>query len=93
MSKRFQNWVRTWIEDNVLPHANTDIETDAARAERLTKKLLADAVAANFKTFEIEEERDRVLRQIGAAISERTDFDIDAYQLAWRLSMEHEDGD
>ncbi len=93
MSKRFQNWVNTWVEDNVLPHANTDIETDEARAQRLTKKMLAEAFAANFKRFEIEEEQERVLRQIRAAISERTDFDIDAYQLAWRLSMEHEDGD
>ena len=93
MSKRFQRWVETWIEDNVLPHANTDIETDAARAERLTRKLLADAAAANFKKYEIEEERERVQRLIGAKISERTDFDIAAYMLAWQLAMEHEDGD
>jgi hypothetical protein len=93
MSKRFQNWVRTWIEDNVLPHANTDIETDEARAQRLTKKMLAEAVAANFKKAEIDEEQDRVLRQIRGAISDRQEFDIDAYQLAWRLAMEHEDGD
>jgi hypothetical protein len=93
MSRRFQNWVNTWVEDNVLPHANTDLETDEARAVRLTKKLLADAAAANFKKTEIEEERDRVLRQVRTAITDRKDFDIDAYQLAWQLAMEHEDGD
>ncbi len=93
MSKRFQRWVATWIEDNVLPHANVDIETDEARAKRLTKTMLADATEAGFSKLEIEEERERVPLLVQAAIAERTDFDIGAYTLAWQLAMEHEDGD
>lgn len=93
MSKRFQRWVETWIEDNVLPHANVDIESDEARAKRLTKNMLADAAGDGFSKFEIEEERERVPRLVQAAIANRTDFDIDAYTLAWQLAMEHEDGD
>lgn len=93
MSKRFQRWIETWVEENVLPHANADIETNEARATRLTKKMLADAAAAGFPKFEIEEERERVLRQIQTAISDRTDFDPDAYRLAWQLAQENEDGD
>lgn len=93
MSKRFQRWIDEWAEENVLPHANTDIETNDARALRLTKKMLADAHAAGFPKHEIEEEKNRVLRQIQKAISERSDFDPDAYMLAWKLAFENEDGD
>ena len=93
MSKRFQRWVETWIEENVAPHANADIESSDERAARLTKKMLADAAGAGFAKPEIEEERDRVLRRIQAAISDRADFDIASYTLAWQLAQEHEDGD
>lgn len=93
MSKRFQRWVETWIEDNVNPHSNTDIESNAARAERLTKNMLTEAARAGFPRFEIEEERERVLRLVQAAVADSTDFDIDTYKLAWQLAMEHPDGD
>ena len=93
MSKRFQRWVETWIEDNVNPHTNADIESNEAREERLTKKMLADAAGAGFSKFEIEEERERVPRLVQAAVSDSTDFDIDTYKLAWMLAMEHPDGD
>jgi hypothetical protein len=93
MSKRFQRWIAEWSEENILPHANLDIESNDARALRLTKKMLADAHAAGFPNFEIEEEKDRVLRMIQKAISERTDFDPEAYKLAWQLAFENEDGD
>ena len=93
MSKRFQRWIGEWAEENVLPHANLDIESNEARAMRLTKKMLADAAAAGFSKSEIEEEKDRVLRQIQNAISDRADFDADAYRLAWQLAQENEDGD
>src|SRR5262249_37509813 len=93
MSKRFQRWVETWIEDNVNPHSNTDIESYAARAERLANKLLAEASGSGFSKIEIEEERARVLPMVKAAVSSGTDFDIDAYQLASELAQEHEDGD
>lgn len=93
MSKRFQRWVETWIEDNINPHSNADIESNAARAERLTRQMLGEAGGAGFSKAEIEEERERVLGQVHAAVSDSTDFDIDAYQLAWQLAMEHPDGD
>jgi hypothetical protein len=93
MSKRFQRWVETWIEDNVNPHVNTDIESNEARAERLTRKMLADAAGAGFSKFEIEEERERVPPLVQAAVADSTDFDIDAYKLKSQLAMENEDGD
>ncbi|MGD9739590.1 MAG: DUF768 domain-containing protein [Bauldia sp.] len=93
MSKRFQNWVDTWIEENVNPHSNTDIETKDARAERLTDKLFADAAAAGFQKFEIDEERTRVGPRVRAAVVDTTEFDIDHYKLKSQLAMEHEDGD
>lgn len=93
MSKRFQRWVETWIEENVHPHANVDIESNEARAVRLTEELFVQADAAGFSKFEIEEERKRVPRLIQAAVSDSTEFDIDAYILKSQLAMENEDGD
>jgi len=45
MSKRFLRWVETWIEENIPPGANPDIESNEARAERLMEKLFAEAAA------------------------------------------------
>lgn len=93
MSKRFLRWVETWIEDNIPPGANPDIESHEARAKRLTEKLFAEAAAANFSTFETEEERERVPPLVRAAVVDSTDFDIDAYHLKSQLAQENEDGD
>ncbi|OYV76644.1 MAG: DUF768 domain-containing protein, partial [Chromatiales bacterium 21-64-14] len=35
MSKRFLRWAETWIEENIPPGANPDIESHEARAGRL----------------------------------------------------------
>ena len=43
VSKRFLRWAETWIEENIPPGANPDIESHEARAERLTEKLYAEA--------------------------------------------------
>ncbi len=93
MSKRFQTWVETWVEDNIVPGAHVDIESDEARAERLTEKMFAEAAGEGFSKYEIEEERKRVLRVVLAVVSSHVEFDIDRYHLAWQLAMEHEDGD
>lgn len=93
MSKRFLRWVETWIEDNIPPGANPDIESHEARAERLTKKLFADSAAVGFNPFETEEERERVPPLVRAAVQDSTDFDIDAYVLKSQLAQENEDGD
>ncbi len=93
MSKRFLRWVGTWIEENIPPGANPDIESHAAKANRLTAKLFAEALAAGFTTFETEEERERVLPLVLAAVSDSTDFDVDAYRLKSELARENEDGD
>lgn len=93
MSKRFQRWAQTWIEDNIPPGANPDIESHEARTERLTEKLFAAAAAANFSKFETEEERERVAPLIRTAVADSTDFDIDTYRLKSLLAMENEDGD
>ncbi|UCH54076.1 MAG: DUF768 domain-containing protein [Pseudomonadota bacterium] len=93
MSKRFMRWVEAWIEEHILPGANPDIESHEARAKRLTEKLFAEAAAANFPQFEIEEERERIVPRVLAAVSDSTDFDIDAYHLKSQLAQENEDGD
>jgi hypothetical protein len=93
MSKRFLRWVQTWIEEHIPPGANPDIESHEARAKRLTLKLFADATAAGFTSLETEEERARVLPLVVAAVSDSTDFDIDAYRLKSQLAQENEDGD
>ena len=93
MSKRFLRWVDTWIEDNIPPGANPDIESHDARAKRLTEKLFAAATEAGFSAFEISEEKDRVPPLVLIAVSDSTDFDIDAYRLKSQLAQENEDGD
>jgi hypothetical protein len=93
MSKRFMRWVDTWIEDNIPPGANPDLECYAARAKRLSEKLFAEAAAAGFNSAETEEERVRVAPLVLAAVSDSTDFDIDAYGLKSQLAQENEDGD
>jgi len=93
MSKRFLRWAGTWIEENIPPGANPDLETHEAKAKRLTEKLFADAVAAGFTAFETEEERERVPPLVMAAVADSTDFDIDTYRLKSELASENEDGD
>ncbi len=93
MSKRFMRWVETWIEENIPPGANSDLESNEARAKRLTEKLFAEAAAASFTKFETEEERERVTPLILAAVADSTDFDVNAYHLKSQLAMENEDGD
>jgi hypothetical protein len=93
MSNRFLRWAETWIEDNIHPGANPDIESHAARAKRLTEKLFAEAAAAKFSNFETEEERERITSRVQTAVSDSTDFDIDAYHLKSQLAQENEDGD
>ena len=93
MSKRFLRWVETWIEENILPGANPDIESHEARAKRMLEKLLTEAMKGGFTSFETEEERERVSPLVLAAVSDSTDFDINAYHLKSQLAQENEDGD
>ena len=93
MSKRFLRWAGAWIEENIPPGANPDIESHEARAERLSEKLFAEAAEAGFTNVETEEERARVLPLVLTAVSDGTDFDIDAYRLKSQLAQENEDGD
>ncbi len=93
MSDRFLRWVKTWIEEKIPPGANSDIESHEARAKRLTENLFAEAAAAGFSKFETEEERERVPPLVRAAVTDSTDFDINAYHLKSQLAQENEDGD
>jgi hypothetical protein len=93
MSKRFLRWVDTWIEENIPPGANPDLESHEAKATRLSEKLFTEAAAAGFTTFETDEERERVPALVLTAVSDSTDFDIDAYDLKSQLAQENEDGD
>jgi len=93
MSKRFHRWAKTWVEENIPPGANPDIESHEARAKRLMKQMFAEAAAANFSKIETDEERERIAPLVLAAVSDTTEFDIDAYKLKWLLAGEHEDGD
>ena len=93
MSKRFLRWAETWIEDNIPPGANHDIESHDARAKRLMDEMFAEAAAANFSNSETKEERERIAPQVLAAVSDSTDFDFDTYTLKYLLAQETEDGD
>jgi hypothetical protein len=93
MSKRFLRWVETWIEENIPPGANSDIESHQVRSDRLSAKMFAEAAAAGFTHFETEEERERIQPLVLAAVSDSTDFNIDAYHLKLQLAQENEDGD
>ena len=93
MSKRFLRWAETWIEDNIPPGANPDVESHAARAKRLTEQLFAEAAAAKFSNFEADEERERIASLVLAAVVDSTDFDYDTYTLKYLLAQENEDGD
>lgn len=93
MSKRFLRWVETWIEDNIPPGANPDIERHEDRAKRLTEQLFAEADAAGFTQYETDEEREHVTPRVLTAVADSTDFDIDAYVLKSQLAQENEDGD
>jgi len=93
MSKRFLRWAETWIEDNIPPGANPDVESHAARAKRLTEQLFAEAAAAKFSNFEADEERERIASLVLAAVADSTDFDYDTYTLKYLLAQENEDGD
>jgi len=93
MSDRFLRWAKTWIEENIPPGANPDIESHDAKAKRLSGKLSSEAAAEGFTSSEIEAERERVLPLILTAVSDSRDFDIDAYRLKSQLARENEDGD
>lgn len=93
MSKRFLKWVDAWIEENIPPGANPDIESHDAKAKRLSEKLFAEAAAAGFTKSETDAERERVAPLVLAAVSDATDFDVDAYFLKSQLAQENEDGD
>ncbi|WP_295640316.1 DUF768 domain-containing protein [uncultured Methylibium sp.] len=93
MSKRFLRWVETWIEENIPPGANPDLESHPAKARRLLEALFAQATEAGFKSAEVDEERERIAPLVLTAVSDSTDFDIDAYRLKSQLAQENEDGD
>ena len=93
MSNRFLIWAEAWIEENILPGANTDVESYEVKAKRLMGELYAEAAEAKFKKFETKEERENIARQILAAVSDTRDFDYDTYKLKFLLAEELEDGD
>lgn len=93
MSKRFLRWVETWIEENIPPGANPDLESHEAKAKRLSEKLYTEAAAEGFTNVETDEEREHVAPLVLAAVADSTDFDIDAYHLKSLLAQENEDGD
>jgi hypothetical protein len=55
--------------------------------------LFAEAAAAGFTAIETQEERANVSPLVLAAVSDSTDFDINAYRLKSELAQENEDGD
>ncbi|MEA2094174.1 MAG: DUF768 domain-containing protein [Pseudomonadota bacterium] len=93
MSKRFMRWAEDWIEENIPPGANPDIESHDARAKRLMDEMFAEAAEANFSDQETKEERERIAPLVLAAVSDDTDFDFDTYTLKYLLAQETEDGD
>ena len=93
MSMRYNKWASKWIDDHILPGANPDVETYEAKTKRLMKEMKAEALEAKFKDFEIDEEKTRIMPLVLAAVSDRTEFDIDKHTLKGLLAEELEDGD
>ncbi len=93
MSKRFFNWAESWIEENILPGVNSDLESHDARAKRLMEEMFAEAVAANFAKPEIEEEWERLTPMVLDAASDETEFDFETFRLKYELAQEMGDGD
>ena len=93
MSKRFLRWAEDWIEENIPPGANPDLESYENKAKRLMKQMYAEAAEANFSDSEAKEERERIAPLILAAASNTTEFDYDTYALKFLLAQENEDGD
>lgn len=93
MSMRYNKWVSDWIEENILPGANPDVETFGDKAKRLMRQMKVEALEAKFKDFEIKEEQSRIVPLVLAAVSDQTDFDIDKHILKGLLAEELEDGD
>lgn len=93
MSKRFLNWAETWIEDNIRPSVNPDLENHDDRAKRMMDEMFAQAAAANFPDSETREERKHIAPLVLAAVSDSTDFDYDAFTIKYMLAQETEDGD
>ena len=93
MSMRFNKWASDWIEENILPGANSDVETFEARAKRLIGEMFDEAKQAKFKKFEMKEEEDRLAPLVLRAVSDTRDFDYDVYKLKFLLAEELEDGD
>lgn len=93
MSKRFLRWAETWIEENIPPGTNPDIESHDARARRLMDEMFDQAAKANFSNTETAEERENIAPKVLAAVSDSTDFDYDTYTLKYLLAQENEDGD
>ena len=77
MSKRFQTWAKNWVEENVFP-GNEDVESHTARAERLIGQIFAEAEAAGFSKFEMEEERKRLPGLIVARVTAGHQFSVDS---------------
>mgnify|MGYP000604114636 CR=1 FL=1 len=65
----------------------------AAEGQQIRRRRECLACGERFTTFETEEERERVPPLVQAAVSDSTDFDIDAYRLKSELARENEDGD
>jgi hypothetical protein len=93
MSTRFLRWAEAWIEENIPPGANPDLESHEARAKRMSQNLFAEAAAEGFPKFEVDEEREHVSPLVLTAVADSTEFDIDAYHLKSQLAQENEDGD
>ena len=93
MSKRFQRWAETWIEDNIPPGANPDLENYDDRAKRLMDEMYAEAAAKNFSDSETKEEREHLAPMVLDAVSDSPDFDYDAFTIKYLLAQETEDGD
>lgn len=93
MSMRYNKWASDWIEENILPGANPDVETYEDKTKRLMGEMKVEALKAKFKDFEIKEEWPRIAPLVLAVVSDRTEFDIATHELKGLLAEELEDGD
>lgn len=68
MSALASEYIRTWIEDNIVPELGEDLDPDAAKP--FVEQLVRDAEDAGINREELEEDGDDLADLILQAMSE-----------------------
>lgn len=74
MSTLASEFIRTWIEDNIVPEMDEEPDRDAARS--FVRQLISDAEDAGIEREELEEDGDDLTDLVLKAMSEPSQEDF-----------------